>query len=260
MGLRLDGIKKVVEIDPIWDVKGDLPVATGADAATRLPAGTSGQVLEILLTEATGLKWVAPTQGGISADATEDTTWDTPIASLINNLNRIRYMLVTITGDAWGTVSHSIAAVWAKFHATTGHAHTGTGTDAPTIDHGTTTGRTDDDHERYFDKDGSKALTGTDILRSVDDSYLNIRGGTNVGGAGAKMGCGGKDLGGNPGILVFAVPNAAGTADVNCIFIAGRTDTPVISMQTHQVSDVKDPVSAQDVATKKWVEDHFVAK
>jgi hypothetical protein len=66
MGTWLDGKKKVVEIDPIWDEKGDLAVATGADAATRLPVGTSGQVLQVLASEITGLKWDTPSGGGVT--------------------------------------------------------------------------------------------------------------------------------------------------------------------------------------------------
>lgn len=64
MGIRIDGKKKVVETDIIWDAKGDLAVATGVDAATRLPAGTSGQVLTLLSTETTGMKWATPAAAG----------------------------------------------------------------------------------------------------------------------------------------------------------------------------------------------------
>ena len=66
MGARIDGKKKVVETDIVWDAKGDLAVATDADAATRLPVGTSGQVLTLLSSETTGMKWATPTTGGVT--------------------------------------------------------------------------------------------------------------------------------------------------------------------------------------------------
>ena len=91
------------------------------------------------------------TQEKVDPDATEATTWDSPISHLKSNLNRIRNQIITITGEAWGTVSHSIATVWAKFHETTGHKHTGAAGDAPALDaaytHGGTPG-TDTHHAK----------------------------------------------------------------------------------------------------------------
>lgn len=69
----------------------------------------------------------------VQPDAIEGTTWDTTLSSIVNNLNRIRYMIVNITDEAWGTASHSIADIWAKFHATTGHAHSGAANDGGPI-------------------------------------------------------------------------------------------------------------------------------
>ena len=46
-----------VATDAIWDTKGDLAVATGADAAAKLAAGSNGQHLVVDSAEATGLKW-----------------------------------------------------------------------------------------------------------------------------------------------------------------------------------------------------------
>lgn len=48
-----------VATDTIFDAKGDLPVGTGADAASRLAVGTNGHVLTADSTQATGLKWSA---------------------------------------------------------------------------------------------------------------------------------------------------------------------------------------------------------
>lgn len=48
-----------IATDAIWDAKGDLAVATGPNAASRLPVGTNGHVLTADSTQATGVKWAA---------------------------------------------------------------------------------------------------------------------------------------------------------------------------------------------------------
>ena len=54
-----------VATDAIWDTKGDIAVATGANTATKLAVGaTNGHVLTIDSGEATGLKWAAAAGGG----------------------------------------------------------------------------------------------------------------------------------------------------------------------------------------------------
>lgn len=49
-----------VATDTIWDTKGDLAVATGADAASKVAVGSNGQVLTADSTQTTGLKWATP--------------------------------------------------------------------------------------------------------------------------------------------------------------------------------------------------------
>jgi hypothetical protein len=105
-------------------------------------------------------------QANINPDTNEVQTWDATLTTLVNNLNRIRWSIVSITGEAWGTVSHSIASIWAKFHATTGHAHTGATADGPILDHGTLSGKSDDDHPQYILADGTRVFSGDQSMDS----------------------------------------------------------------------------------------------
>ena len=72
-------------------------------------------------------------QTNIEGDLTEAQTYDSPVSNLLNNMNRIRNQIIAITGEAWGTVTRSTLTIWAKFHATTGHKHTGAADDAPLL-------------------------------------------------------------------------------------------------------------------------------
>jgi hypothetical protein len=46
--------------ETILDAKGDIIAATAADTAARLAVGSTGQVLTVDSTTATGLKWATP--------------------------------------------------------------------------------------------------------------------------------------------------------------------------------------------------------
>jgi hypothetical protein len=50
--------------DAIWDTKGDLAIATGADAASKLAVGANTFVLTADSTQTTGVKWAAAGGGG----------------------------------------------------------------------------------------------------------------------------------------------------------------------------------------------------
>ena len=186
----------------------------------------NGEQVQIACDASGGVLLVGYAQQDVNGDGTEAASWDTVKTTLLNNLNRIRNQITAITGEAWGTVSHSISALWAKFHATSGHAHSGAADDGKPIHHGDLTGLTDDDHTRYFDKDGSKAITGANVYRDLDSSYLAIRGGTNVTGKGALMQLFGADHATSPGRISVTVPNTAKDGAVAVIVITGATDTP----------------------------------
>jgi hypothetical protein len=58
----------------IFDAKGDIIAATADDTASRLAVGANGTVLTADSTEATGLKWAAPSAGGTFTSFTP--TWN----------------------------------------------------------------------------------------------------------------------------------------------------------------------------------------
>jgi hypothetical protein len=67
--------------DTIWDSKGDLAAASGADAAGKLVVGSNGQVLTADSAQTLGIKWAAPTVGSVSADGIWDTKGDLAAAT-----------------------------------------------------------------------------------------------------------------------------------------------------------------------------------
>lgn len=58
-----------VATDTIWDTKGDLAAATGADAAVKVAVGSNGQILTADSTQTAGIKWAAPASGAAGASA-----------------------------------------------------------------------------------------------------------------------------------------------------------------------------------------------
>lgn len=186
----------------------------------------NGEQVQIACDSDGGVLIIGYEQQDVAPDTTEAQTWDTAITSLTNNLNRIRYQIKTITGEAWGTVSHSIAAVWAKFHETTGHKHTAVAGDGPQLDHGLLGGLTDDDHAGYFNKDGSKPMSGY-INRNVNTDKMSIYGGLLTQSKdGAALHLYGADSIAGQGSFAVWLPNAAKSAGIAAITINGVTDTP----------------------------------
>jgi hypothetical protein len=64
LGDAIDTTMGTMVAKTIVDAKGDIIAATAADTVSRLAVGTNGHVLTADSTQATGLKWAAPSGGG----------------------------------------------------------------------------------------------------------------------------------------------------------------------------------------------------
>ncbi len=77
----LSALGGAVASDTIWDTKGDIAVATGADTASKLAVGSNTFVLTADSTQATGLKWAAAAGGGVTEVAYTEITSPVTISS-----------------------------------------------------------------------------------------------------------------------------------------------------------------------------------
>lgn len=102
----------------------------------------------------------------VNPDLDEAQTLDSPILTLEGNLNRIRHWIIALSGEGWGIVTTSTSALAAKFHATTGHKHTGGALDAPVLPYLGLSGLPDTDLTPYVKLDGSRAFTGDQSMGS----------------------------------------------------------------------------------------------
>ena len=79
----------------VVDAKGDLVVGTGSDAASRLAvASTAGYLLAVDSGETTGLKWAAPSSGGMTLLSTTALTGSSVTISSINQSYKHLFVVV----------------------------------------------------------------------------------------------------------------------------------------------------------------------
>jgi hypothetical protein len=117
------------------------------------------------------------------------------------------------------------------------------------------------DETAYYWVNATRSLTGTQIFRSVNNSFLYLNGGSGSGtggllpGSGALIALYGNTAGGGAaGYTRFYAPNAAGTAWNIVAYITGVTDTPYLDLNSHQIKNILDPSAAQDATTLNFVE------
>lgn len=106
------------------------------------------------------------------------------------------------------------------------------------VDHGALAGLTDDDHARYWDKDGSKNVTGNTFRRDGDSNAIQFVGGGSAWYSGAIVCVYGMNHPSRPGQIQFNVPNAAKNGSVEVFHVDGVTDTPYLNMLNHEIKNL----------------------
>ena len=107
----------------------------------------------------------------------------------------------------------------------------------------------------YFLNDASRPITSYNpIRRDVDNSILQLVGGTNVSGKGAWINLYGSESPSHAGSIYVGVPNAAKDGYVFAFTISGNTQTPIIDIQGRNISHLADPVASGDVSTKNYAD------
>ena len=102
------------------DAKGDLIAGTGADAFSRLAVGTNDHVLTADSTAGTGLKWAAPSSGGMTLLSTTTLSGASTTVSSISQSYKDLYVQVS---NATNSTSCRISL---KFNGNTDQAWVGT--------------------------------------------------------------------------------------------------------------------------------------
>ena len=112
--------------------------------------------------------------------------------------------------------------------------------DPGTTDHSLLTNLTADDHLQYLDIAFSHKVTGNELFRISNNSYIRLSGGTDSGPSGATLLLMGNNYStpSAAGNIYLRVPNAAKSNFKEGITISGNTDTPVINANTNRLSNV----------------------
>lgn len=110
------------------------------------------------------------------------------------------------------------------------------------------------DLSQYFFRNGTRSMTGTDIKRDVNNSYVLVDGGDGTVGYGANIFMTGKDFGAMPGSFGLQVPNAANSLRLNVLTVNGNTDTPEVNLNSNKIINLGTPTNAGDAATKGYVD------
>ncbi len=100
-----------VATDAIWDTKGDLAVASGADAASKLAAGSNDQVLTADSAQTLGVKWATPASSGawvLLSTTTLGSNGTIDVTSISGSYNDLILVLIARDSTASGATTPNL--------------------------------------------------------------------------------------------------------------------------------------------------------
>ena len=108
----------------------------------------------------------------------------------------------------------------------------------------------------YWLRDATRSVTGTGIYRDVNNDFLLVTGGNAAAPYGAQLQLYGGDNVAMSGGFSMVVGNAVGNMVIPVISALGRTDTPYLDLNSHQIKNLQDPTNPQDAMTLEYFTTH----
>ena len=217
----------------IFDAKGDLIVGTGSNTGTRVALGTNGYVLTADSSETNGVKWAAaPAVGSFETSIVFEGATANDFETTLTVTDPTADRTITFQ-DATGTVALT-ADITTHGNLTEAHGATGAVV-------GTT---------------NTQTLTNKTLTSPVVSGLTLSDGSIVVEGATADAHETTLQFTDPTADRTITFPDATGTVafEANVLALAGGTMTGAIAMGTNKITGLGDPTSAQDAATKAYVD------